>query len=36
MSKVNQRTNKMSQNTLFMIYALVIVAAIVVTVLTTS
>ncbi len=36
MAKVNQGTNKVSQNTLFMIYALVIVMAIVVTVLTTS
>ncbi len=36
MSKVKQNTEKISQNTLFMIYALVIAMAIVVTILTTN
>jgi len=36
MSKVNHQETKISQSTLFMIYAVVIVIAIVVTVLTTG
>jgi len=36
MSKVKQQSAKISQNTLFMIYAVVIILAIVVTVVTTS
>ena len=36
MSKVDQKTTKISQNTLFLIYGVVIVLAIVITIFTTN